>query len=326
MLIVILRINLKNFYLYIHTNNKKINSIIFGAGSAGIKTVDILYNYNIVALIDDDKEKQGRKYGKIPIISRTEASKFINRYNIQNLYLAVPSQNVLSQRKLLEELKELKIQINILPNINQIDSKNISFIDFENINTNELLERKIFDHNNINKKYYNNKNILITGGGGSIGSEICRQLIDSDFKKLIIYDHSELNMYNIKKEIEDYLKNQKISKNIFYIVGSITDKLQIESVFISHKINIIFHAAAYKHVNLVEDNILSASINNIIGTYNLCDYANKLKIEKFIFISSDKAVRPTNVMGATKRIAEKIIYLFSVNSKTTFCFPSLFCN
>ena len=317
-ILIFSRIVLKNLYINKISQSSKSNIIIYGAGNAGISSIDILNNYNVVALIDDDKIKQGRKYGKIPIISSDEINDYIKKYKVKKLFTALPSINTLNQRDILNELKKYSIEIFNLPDINQISANSISYIDFENIVTNELLERNIYDHNSIKKHYYESKNILITGGGGSIGSEIVLQLVSTNFESLNILDHSEINIYKIKKQLDEYneLKNQQYK--IRYYISSINHLNLLEEIIRKNKINIIFHAAAYKHVDLVEDNILSSINNNIVGTYNLCSLADKYKVNKFTFISSDKAVRPTNVMGATKRVAEKIVYFFSLKSKTVF--------
>ena len=317
-ILVFSRIFLKNLYITSSFKIKKDNIIIYGAGAAGISTVEILTNYNVVALVDDDVNKQGRKYGNILIISDEKIADYINKYKVKKIFTALPSLNTLNQRDILIKLKKFNVQILNLPNLNNISSNSISYIDFENIVTNELLERDIYDHNSINKNYYENKNILITGGGGSIGSEICLQLINTNFNSLNILDHSEINIYNIKKQIDEYLQFNKIKIKINYYIFSLNQKNLLEEIIINKKIDIIFHASAYKHVNLDEHNIKSSIINNIITTFTLCSLANEYKVEKFTFISSDKAVKPTNVMGATKRIAEKIVYYFSINSDTIF--------
>ena len=314
-LLIFSRILLKNFYLNNFSLNKN-NIIIYGAGSAGISSVEILDKYNVIALVDDDSNKIGRKYGKIPIIAFKDIGYYIERYKVNKLFTALPNLNILSHRDLVNKLKIFPVQILNLPNIKQISSNSISYIDFENVITNELLARNIYDYNKINKSFFDNKNILVTGGGGSIGSEICLQLIDSNFKSLSILDHSEINIYNIKKLIEGYVGNKK--NNINYYVCSIQHKSVIENILKDNRINIIFHAAAYKHVDLVENNINTAIINNIIGTDVLCQLAHRNNVDNFILISSDKAVKPTNIMGATKRIAEKINYYYSINSNTIF--------
>ena len=312
------RIVIQNIYQRTAFTSTKSNIIIYGAGKAGIASVDILDNYNVVALVDDDLQKQGRKYGKIPIISQDDLDNYIFKYKIEKLYTALPSINILQQRDILRKLKKYNLQILNLPNINQITPDTISYIDFENIITSDLLGRKIYDHNTINKSFFEQKNILVTGGGGSIGSEICLQLINTNFLNLNILDHSELNIYNIKKQIDEYCEATQIECKINYYVCSIQDVKVLENIFKYQKIDIVFHTAAYKHVNLVENNIHSAVSNNIISTYNLCNIAKKYKSANFILISSDKAVRPTNIMGATKRIAEKIVYFFSNKSETIF--------
>ena len=164
---------------------------------------------------------------------------------------------------------------------------------------------------NISKSYIKNKNILISGAGGSIGSELSKQVLNLNPKKLILLDNSEFNLFTIQKEINQIIENKNINIEVNFILGSINDSNLLNKIFSDNIINTIFHAAAYKHVDLVENNVVSAINNNIFGTYKLANYAKKFQVNNFVLISTDKAVNPSNIMGKTKRISELIIQSLS---------------
>jgi len=297
----------------------KSNVIIYGAGEAGMQSIELLTDYHIINFIDDDQEKQGRRYNNILVSSRKNLPNILIDSNIKIIFLALPSIPYLIQRKLVKDLLVYGVDIRILPDINLLISNKLSIHDYQSIEINQLINRDPFEYDLSESLFFYKKNVLITGGGGSIGSEIARQVLLAGIDSLIIVDHSELNLYNIKKEITHFNKIHTNDIKTFFLLANITDNNSLQNIFENYPIDIVFHAAAYKHVNMVEENIAVSIQNNLIGTYNLAKLSNKFKVEKFILISTDKAVKPTNIMGASKRLSEICINLIANNSSTIFC-------
>ena len=296
----------------------KPNVIIYGAGEAGMQSIELLTDYQIINFIDDDKEKQGRRYNNILVTSRKNLPNILIDSKIKIIFLALPSISYLIQRKLVNDLLVYGVDIRILPDINLLISDKLSIHDYQSIEINQLINRDPFEYNLSESPYFYKKNILITGGGGSIGSEIARQVLFTGIDSLVILDHSELNLYNIKKEIIHFNKIHTNDIKTFFLLANVTDNSSLQNIFENYPIDMVFHAAAYKHVNMVEENIAVSIKNNLIGTYNLAKLSNKFKVEKFILISTDKAVKPTNIMGASKRLSEICINLIANNSSTIF--------
>ena len=312
----LLAINFAMYLYFLVVNRSKIKKdkslVIYGAGRAGLKIEEEFRDtpYKIKYFVDDDKTLQKRSIDGIKIISKEMLKKIIkdnnSKYNL--LVIAIPSANQKRVKEIYERLKDYFDEIKILPPIEQIlDTKHLSG-SLKDISVEDLLARhpKDLDKRAI-EEFLKEKVVLVTGGGGSIGSEICRQCIKYGVKKLIILDHSEFNLYSIVEE----LANSKIQP----MLGSVLNIDFLDRVFSQTKPQIVIHAAAYKHVPLVEENMEEAINNNIIGTKNCIDFAIRYEVSKFILISTDKAVRPTNVMGATKRICE--LYAGNVKSKNT---------
>ena len=303
------------------TNDEVPNLMIYGAGIAGSQLHELIQKnnmYRVVAFIDDNKSKQKKLISGIKIISESEIPKIIKDQNINNIIIAIPSLDISKRRLLVKKLKIHNIEIKILPDIKDLMNNRVSIDDIRNLNIDDLLERDINKDHYATKDLVKNKKVLITGAGGSIGSELCRQIIFQNPSEIILVDHSEYNLYRIKDDLE---KICNLYKNLSLIqitpeLISINNYSGLRNVFNRKLPNIIFHAAAYKHVNLVEVNIFESIRNNYFGTLNIVKLANEFDIEKFVLISSDKAVRPTNIMGATKRLSEMVVQAFaSSNTK-----------
>ena len=291
-----------------YLQSKNIRKIImYGAGKSGIeisKGVSINNSNKLIAFVDKDKNKIGTNIDSIPIISPLKLKDTIKNNNISDLLIALPNLDLLKRRKLINELNNFNIRVKILPSTNTLMLENINVNDFKNIELNEILDRYITIDLKLLKNEINNQVILITGAGGSIGSELTKQIITNEPKKLILLDHSEINLYKILSEVTESKKNNNLKTTIVPILGSIQNNETIKKLFTNHEPQIIYHAAAYKHVPLIEENIFEAINNNIIGTLNLIKAFDSIVGKKFILVSTDKAVRPTNIMGATKRITE----------------------
>ncbi|MCG3672274.1 UDP-N-acetylglucosamine 4,6-dehydratase (configuration-retaining) [Aliarcobacter butzleri] len=300
-------------YKYYHSigKNKKTKSlVIYGAGKAGLQLQREFLNseYKLVCFIDDDEILHHRSIDGISIYSKEKYCSLFEDYKFDLMIIAMPSASQ-EQIKIIYEFMQDKFEkIKILPSMNNILKKEEFTKQLKDIGVEDLLARypKDLDKKQI-ENFIKDKIVLITGAGGSIGSEISRQCKAYGAKQLILLDHSEFNLYSILEELKD--------ENIVPIMQSVRDIKALESTFEKYKPQIVIHAAAYKHVPLVEYNILEGITNNIIGTKNCIDLSIKYGAQKFVLISTDKAVRPTNIMGTTKRICE--LYAQNVESKNT---------
>ena len=295
------------------------NILIYGAGNAGNLLIPNLNQYNIIGFIDDDINKIGNYISKYKIYSFNNIDKLINENSISLILVSIPSLNNYERFRILNKLKDLNVLVKILPRIDDIKDGNLS-TDELNFIPSDLIKRKINYNFKGIKDFIKDKNILVTGAGGSIGSELTRQIVFNNPKKIILIDNSEYNLFNIGNEIESFITNKELQTKVIKCLISIREKKSLEILFKKHQLDIIFHAAAYKHVFLLEENINSAFYNNIFGSINLIELSEKYKIKKFIFISTDKAVKPKSVMGFTKYITEQIIfkYLNIDNNITSF--------
>ena len=300
-----------NFFMYAYyyfTNKSKIAKtkqvVIYGAGRAGTKLASEFADshYTVKYFVDDDQSVQHRSIDSVQVISAEELkTKCQQKFDL--LVIAMPSAKRSRIKEIYEELGECFAEIRVLPSLDEILRSKEFSKQLKNISVEDLLARhpKDLDKDKI-AGFIENKVVLVTGAGGSIGSEICRQCEKFGAKKLIMLDHSEYNLYTINEEINS------ISKAA--VLQNILEKDALEKTFAKYRPEIVIHAAAYKHVPLVEANVEEGIYNNVIGTKNVIDTAIKYKVKKVVLISTDKAVRPTNVMGATKRICE----LYAQNS------------
>ncbi|MEV9546393.1 UDP-N-acetylglucosamine 4,6-dehydratase (configuration-retaining) [Aliarcobacter butzleri] len=300
-------------YKYYHSvgkNKKTKNLVIYGAGKAGLQLQRefLSSEYKLVCFIDDDEILHHRSIDGISIYSKEKYCSLFENQKFDLMIIAMPSASK-EQIKIIYEFMQDKFEkIKILPSMNNILKKEEFTKQLKDIGVEDLLARypKDLDKKQI-ENFIKDKIVLITGAGGSIGSEISRQCKTYGAKQLILLDHSEFNLYSILEELKD--------ENIVPIMQSVRDIKALESTFEKYKPQIVIHAAAYKHVPLVEYNILEGITNNIIGTKNCIDLSIKYGAQKFVLISTDKAVRPTNIMGTTKRICE--LYAQNVESKNT---------
>lgn len=289
-----------SYYWLIHRATKKPekNLVIYGAGSGGMKLFEEYRssNYKPIFFVDDDKNLHKRSIDGIEILSKQNLKKRIDGKNLDLLVIAMPSVEKSKVNALYDELNQYFKEVKILPSLNEILKENSFMGQLKHISIEDLLARYPKDlDKKIIHSFLDGKNVLVTGGGGSIGSEICRQCLENSVKNLYALDHSEYNLYALKEELGSDVKT---------ILLSVLHKEELRKFFTLTKIDIVVHAAAYKHVPLAEENIDQCLKNNIIGTKNCIDLADEFGVEKFILISTDKAVRPTNVMGASKRVCE----------------------
>ncbi len=294
--------------------------LLVGAGSYGkfiineFKENDL---YEMVGIIDDDIKFKNTSIEEVKVVGGIkDIASILDNINVDLVLIAISNLSDEKKIYIIQECKEKKIPVRIMPTINKI-LKNIANMNKEDIDLSKLLNRPVFDKKSDKiKEKIKDRTVLVTGGGGSIGSEICRQIMGMKPKKLIILDMYENTTYELKNELNNRFK-QKVD-DIEVIIMSVLDKVRLRRIFNLYKPEIVFHAAAYKHVPLMEKSPVEAIKNNIFGTFNVASLANEFNIEKFILISTDKAVNPTNIMGASKRFCEMIITAFNNESNTEF--------
>ena len=303
--ISLLRISIKFLFLsnFKKTKNKT-NVLIYGAGSAGrqlLTSLESNLEMKIVGFLDDDPQFHRQKILGQTVYDPLNIDKLINKKNIEIVLLALPSITRQKRNQIIKNLNKYKVIVKTLPSIKDIIDGKVSVSDIKDLNIEDLLNREQVQPNaELLSKNINSKVVMVTGAGGSIGSELCRQIIKLNPKKLILVELSEFALYKINED----LKNINKSIKIISLLINIQNKSKTEQVFKTFNIDTVYHAAAYKHVPLVEENICESIKNNVFGTFILAEAAIKYNISNFVLISSDKAVRSTNIMGATKRLAE----------------------
>jgi len=299
------------------------NIMIVGAGQATVAILNEIgrnnpNNYMVKCIVDDDRSKIGRNINSVPVVSSTnQISSMVKKYDIDEIILSIPSLDKDNKKRILDICSNTKCKLKILPEVYSLLTNDSKIMDkIREVQVEDLLGREPIDLDcSLTKSYIFGKTVLVTGGGGSIGSELCRQISSYNPKLLIILDIYENNAYDIQQEL---IRTYGDDLNMEVEIASVRDKNKLDQIFKSKKIDIVFHAAAHKHVPLMEKNPEEAIKNNVIGTYNVVQAAHKYMVKKFVLISTDKAVNPTNVMGATKRIAEMIIQSYNEHSDTEF--------
>jgi FlaA1/EpsC-like NDP-sugar epimerase len=293
--------------------------IIYGAGAAGRQlshALQLSEQYHHVAYIDDDKDKENTYFNNIPVFPFKEINALIKKNQVTELLLALPSISRKKKNQIIENLNELPVHVRSLPSLSKIAEGKVKIDDLLEIEISDLLGREpVKPNQKLLKTNISSKVVLVTGAGGSIGSELCRQIIKLKPLKIVLFEISEPSLYQIEQELLQF----DGSNSIVSVLGSVRDKNRLSKVLKHFKVNTIYHAAAYKHVPLVEYNQSEGVLNNSIGTLSLTEAAIENNVETFVLISTDKAVRPTNAMGASKRIAELILQAFAKQNNNT-CF------
>ena len=294
------------------------NVLIYGAGDAGIQLMGGLEHsseYKPVGFIDDSKEVQGRNISGMNIYSFSDVESLIKRLEVEEILIALPSTSRARRLNIISSLEPYQVTVRMLPSLADLAGGKINVDDLRKVSIKDLLGREAVSANEeLLSKNIMDKAVLVTGAGGSIGSELCRQIVSLKPKMLIMYEMSELALYDIEKELLNMTTHQI---NIYPILGSINKKNRFSKVLRHYKVDTIYHAAAYKHVPMVEFNNSEGVDNNIFGTLNCSQAAIENGVETFVLISTDKAVRPTNTMGATKRSAELILQALAAKQSST---------
>ncbi|NLK22340.1 MAG: polysaccharide biosynthesis protein [Epulopiscium sp.] len=302
-------------------SSHKKRALIIGAGDAGAMVIKEMNNHEElgmipIGVIDDDETKYGKKINGVPILgTRYRVEEVVIQKSIDIIIIAAPSMPKKERRDIIEICDRTGAEIKILPGVYELIEGKIGISQLRPVQIEDLLGRDTIQLNIEEiSGYINNKTVLVTGGGGSIGSELCRQIVTFSPIRLLILDIYENNAYDIQNE----LKRKYPQLNLETIIASIRDKNRINDIFDKYKPEVVFHAAAHKHVPLMEDSPMEAIKNNVFGTLNLVQAANYYGVKRFVQISTDKAVNPTNVMGASKRLCEMIIQTYNKHSKTEF--------
>lgn len=306
--LISIRLSLKHIFTY---NDKRIsikkNVLIYGAGVAGRQLLTTLENsseFKVIGFLDDNNQIFGQTINGKTIYSSSKLKKLIETKYVFSVFLAMPSIDRVKRNKIIENLNKYKLRVKTLPTISEIVDGQITISDIKDLDIDDLLNRDEVKPNiNLLNKNINKKAVLVTGAGGSIGSELCRQVLKCNPRILILVELNEFALYKIYEE----LKLLKKDSRIISLLMNVQDQKKLETVFETFNVETVYHAAAYKHVPLVEENVCEAIKNNVFSTLAIAEASITKKISNLVLISSDKAVRPTNIMGASKRISELII-------------------
>lgn len=289
--------------------------LIYGAGSAGRQLAVALrtgQEFEPVGFVDDSRDQQGLQIGGLRVFSNSEMIDLIAAGNIQQILLAIPSAPRARQIELVNQLEPLAVEVRILPGMADLVSGEVRLADAREVGVDELLGREPVPPNKaLLARNIFGKVVMVTGAGGSIGSELCRQIIRNQPIALVLYELSEFALYSIEQELNLVIRDQKLPIAIHPVLGSVQNGMRLAAIMARYEVQTVYHAAAYKHVPLVEFNITEGILNNAFGTRSSAAAAIEAGVESFVLISTDKAVRPTNVMGASKRMAELALQAYA---------------
>ena len=317
---------------YFKRSRRDVNVIIYGAGAAGVIAnnalkQDLHAEYKVVAFIDDDKTKVNQQLDSVPVMRARDVlnQKFIDSKKISQLIIAIPTIRLRHKQAITNRALDLGLTVKAVPHISMWMNGTFTANQIQDIKIEDLLQREPIKIDNINVvREVLDKTVLVTGAAGSIGSEICRQLLQYKPKKIIMLDQAESPMYDLQFELKNNEPYKQYVDSMVFIIANVKDQARMEEVFEMYRPNLVYHAAAYKHVPFMEENPYEAIYVNVFGTKNVADLAIKYDADKFVMISTDKAVNPTNVMGATKRMAE--IYIQSRSTDQTHFVTTRFGN
>lgn len=288
------------------------NIIIYGAGLAGQELFEGIrhsHKYHIVGFIDDNTQLTGAHFSGKNIYHASELIELVERLNIAQVFLALPSVSLSHRRKIIDKLADVSVKIKQLPSLQELADEKVTVSTMRQVDILDVLDRQTVEPNErLLQQNITSKCVLVTGAGGSIGSELCRQIVKNKPSCLVLYELSEYALYSIHQELIAKVASKDVYKDIrvISIIGNVTNEANLIRVMSEYGIQTVYHAAAYKHVPIVEHNPFEGVINNTKGTYHCARAAIEAQVETFVLISTDKAVRPTNVMGATKRLAELV--------------------
>ncbi|NRQ22364.1 nucleoside-diphosphate sugar epimerase/dehydratase [Marinobacterium sp. xm-m-312] len=318
------RLILRSYYHWLSSHVAKENvTVIYGAGSAGAQLALSLQaggQLYPVAFVDDDPKLHKNYVCGLKVYSPASLQKLIEKKNVGTVLLAMINISSVQRRSILESLSSFPVEVKTMPTMPELLSGR-ALDEFREVEIEDLLGREVVepDSSLITKSIFN-KSVCVTGAGGSIGSELARQALINGAKTLVLIDHSEWALYEIERELATIALQQQSSVRLIPILASVLDANRVESALRKFEVDTVFHAAAYKHVPLVEHNVLQGLANNTLGTMSIAKVASSVGVERFILVSTDKAVRPTNIMGATKRFAELCVQALALNAANQTCF------
>lgn len=315
---------LARMFLVQRNNGHKERVLIYGAGSSGRQLAQALFNgeqYHPVVFIDDDLTLQRSTILGIPVGNPTAITNLVKKYNVSRILLAMPSASRSRRREVLDSLDSLPVPVQSIPGMSDLVDGSMRIDELQDVKIEDLLGREpVAPKMQLLEANIRNKVVMVTGAGGSIGSELCRQILLCKPKALVLFERSEFSLYSIEQELSGIIKQQQLPVKLLPILGSVQRQARMQSVMSGFEVNTVYHAAAYKHVPLVEYNVVEGVMNNVFGTWYAAEAAIAANVENFVLISTDKAVRPTNVMGASKRLAELVLQaLAKRQTGTRFC-------
>ena len=318
------RFVVRSYLLQLSNNLNAIRVAIYGAGHAGVQVANAFrasQDYLPMFMMDDNSELQGAIIAGLQVYSSDELAALIAKYRIQEVHLVMPSISKKEQKRILNRLEKLRVKVRVTPPIRDLLNGELTVKDIREIEIEDLLGRdSVVPDPALMSACITDKTVVVSGAGGSIGSELCRQILLQKPTQLILLEMSEFALYSIEKELLELKKANAIATEIMPFLASVLDTERCLKILTAFGAQTVYHAAAYKHVPLVELNPLEGIRNNVFGTLNFAQTALRAGVKNFVLISTDKAVRPTNVMGSTKRLAELILQgLSSVQSQTRFC-------
>lgn len=293
------------------TNFKHV--LIYGAGVTGREMAGLIGSsgdMTVLAFVDDDPTLRGRRVSGLKVLAPEDLNSFSKLAKVDEILLAMSKVGLRRKKEIVEEIQWTKVPVRWLPSYNDVVSERVAFTDVKKLSIDEILGREVVDADkDLMRRDIVGKAVLVTGAGGSIGSELCRQILLNRPSVLVLFEQTEFTLYQIYEELKNILENGSDDQrcDLVMILGSVNDAKKIDAVFQKYKVNTIYHAAAYKHVTIVEGNPTEGIRNNILGTNIVATAACEHNVQKFVLISTDKAVRPTSIMGATKRLAELIL-------------------
>ncbi|WP_299204807.1 nucleoside-diphosphate sugar epimerase/dehydratase [uncultured Amphritea sp.] len=306
------RFAFRNYYYWLQKHYvDKQSVLIYGAGAAGVRLASGMTGdcqFFPCGYLDDDVALRGKMIKGLKVYSPDCISTLIENYKVDRVFIALPSVDISRKAEIIKSLEGHPVHVQTLPTIDEIANGSVSLDLLREIELEELLGRDpVPARMDLVTESLFEKNVLITGAGGSIGSELCRQVIKSAPRSVILYELSEYSLYQVDQSLRCIMESEGINLPIYPLLGSVCDEQRVAEVIRRFNVHTIYHAAAYKHVPIVEHNVLQGIVNNAFGTKVVAEQAARLNVERFVLISTDKAVRPTNVMGATKRLAEAIL-------------------
>ncbi|MEM1153282.1 MAG: nucleoside-diphosphate sugar epimerase/dehydratase [Pseudomonadota bacterium] len=300
------------------------NVIIYGAGESGRQLLTALHHgdkYRVVTFVDDDDNMQRSVINGLHVARPRDLERLVAEHDISQILLAIPSASPERRKEIINSLVGLPVYVRTVPRINELVSGQASVNQIQDISLDDLLGREaVPPHPELIDRCITDKVVMVTGAGGSIGAELCRQILLSGPRSLVLLDNSEYALYNIERELRELMGSSNVELEVIALLGTVQDQRRMESIYRTFSVQSVYHAAAYKHVPMVEHNIAEGVANNVFGTWYAAEAARIAGVETFVLVSTDKAVRPTNVMGASKRFAEMILQgLAQQDTNTRFC-------